>query len=93
MLRPSRERVLRLSREILDALSRTPGFVLLKDRDAVLNALASALGEELRRDEEREQTVRARLSAMPDAPPQDSAEWQELFRRLVEEESVRDATE
>lgn len=93
MLRPSRERILRLSREILDALARTNGFVLLKDRDAVVNGLASALSDELRREEEREQTVRARIAALPAPPPPDTPEWHALFRKFVEEEYVREASE
>jgi hypothetical protein len=90
MSHPSRERLAALARTLLDAMTRSRTVTLLKDRDVVRAAIAQALGEELRREEEREENVRRRLAAVKPAPKQGSAEWELLFRKFMEEEYVRD---
>lgn len=90
-MRPvSRERVNRLARELLDAMLRVRTVTLLKEREVVLQAIAHALGDELKREEEREDTVLHRLAAMKKRPSPGSREWEELFRKLMEEEYVRE---
>ncbi|HEX8173236.1 MAG TPA: DUF507 family protein [Thermoanaerobaculia bacterium] len=89
-VRPSRERLNQLARELLDALVRSRALVLLKDREAVRQALATALADELRREEEREESARRRISGMRNAPRRGTPEWQELMRKLVEEEYLRE---
>jgi hypothetical protein len=91
MVKLSRERVEKLARDLVDAMSRSRAVVFLKDRDAVRQAIAHALADELRRDGEREETVRKRIAAMRKAPQRGSAEWEELFRNLMNEEYVRDS--
>jgi hypothetical protein len=86
----SRERVNQLARELLDALMRTKNVTLLKDREVVRQSIAHALAEELRREEEREETVRRRLATMRDKPREGTREWEQLFRRLIEEEYLRE---
>ena len=49
-----------------------------------------ALGEELRREEEREESVLKRIAAMRGVPKKGTAEWEQLFRKLMEEEYLRD---
>ena len=87
----SRERVEKLSRDLVDAMSRSRAVILLKDREAVRQAIAHALADEMRREEEREETVRKRISSMRKAPKNGSAEWEQLFRSLMNEEYVRDS--
>ena len=91
MVRLSRERVAQLSRDLLDALVRDSSVVLLKDRDAVRQAIAAALSEEFRREEEREQLVRRRIATTPGAPRDGSRDYDQLFRKLLEEEYVRES--
>ncbi|HEY8711466.1 MAG TPA: DUF507 family protein [Thermoanaerobaculia bacterium] len=91
MVKLSRERVDRLARELVDAMSRSRAVMFLKDRDAVRLAIAHALADELRREEEREENVRKRIAAMRKTPPRGSAEWEQLFRNLMNEEYVRDS--
>ena len=91
MVKLSRERVESLARELVDAMSRSRAVMFLKDRDAVRQAIAHALADELRREEEREETVRKRIAAMRKVPPRGSAEWEQLFRTLMNEEYVRDS--
>lgn len=93
-MRPvSRERVNRLARELLEAMLRGRTVTLLKERDVVLQAVAHALADELKREEEREDTVLHRLAAMKKRPSPGSREWEDLFRRLMEEEYVREGLE
>jgi hypothetical protein len=91
MVKLSRERVEKLARELVDAMSRSRAIMFLKDRDAVRQAIAHALADELRREEEREDTVRKRIAAMRKPPKTGTAEWEELFRSLMNEEYVRDS--
>ncbi len=91
MVKLSRERVEKLARDLVEAMSRSRTVVFLKDRDAVRQAIAYALADELRREEEREEAVRKRMSSMRKAPPRGSAEWEQLFRSLMNEEYLRDS--
>ena len=91
MVKLSRERVEQLARELVDAMSRSRAVVFLKDRDAVRQAIAHALADELRREDEREETVRKRIAAMKKVPRAGSAEREQLFRSLMNEEYVRDS--
>jgi hypothetical protein len=91
MVKLSRERVDKLARDLAEAMSRSRAVVFLKDREAVRQAIAYALADELRREEEREENVRKRIGAMRKAPPRGSVEWEKLFRSLMNEEYVREA--
>jgi len=90
MVRPSRDRLNHLGRDLVDALARSRAVVLLKDREAVQQAVAQALADELRREEEREASARRRISAMRGAPRANTKEYEELFRKFVEEEYLRE---
>jgi len=91
MVMLSRERVEKLARDLVDAMSRSRAVMFLKDRESVHQAIAYALADEIRREEEREENVRKRIAAMRKAPPRGSAEWEQLFRSLMNEEYVRDS--
>lgn len=90
MVRPSRDRLNHLARELLDALARSRSVILLKDREVVRQAIAHALADELRREEEREESARRRLASMRHGPRAGTAEYEELFRKFVEEEYLRE---
>lgn len=90
MLKMSRERVEKLARDLVAAMTRSKTVVLLKPRDSVQQSVAYALAEEFRREEEREEIVRKRIASMPKAPSRRSPEWEELFRQLMEEEYLRE---
>ena len=90
MSRPSRERLSHLSRELLDALARSRSVILLKEREVVRQAINHALTDELRREEEREESARRRISQMKPAPKVGTPDYEELFRRFVEEEYLRE---
>jgi hypothetical protein len=86
----SRERIIQLARDLLEAMTRTRAVTLLKDREVVRQAIAHALADELKREEEREEAVRRRISAMRKKPAQHTREYEELFRKLMEEEYLRE---
>ena len=90
MHKMSRERVNQLARELLDAMTRTKSVTLLKDRESVRTSIAHALADELKREEEREETVRRRIATMKPAPSPDTREYEQLFRTLMEEEYLRE---
>lgn len=86
----SRERVNQLARELLDAMTRTKSVILLKDREVVRQSIAHALADELKREEEREDNVRRRLATMKKGPARGSREYEQLFRKMMEEEYLRE---
>jgi hypothetical protein len=90
MARPSRERLSQLARELVDALARSRAVELLKDREVVRQAVAQALAEELRREEDCQENARRRIATMPGAPRVKTREYEELFRLVMEEEYLRE---
>jgi hypothetical protein len=90
MVRPSRDRLSELAREIVSAVSRSRALILLKDPEAVRQAVAQALTDELTRQEAREETARKRIAAMKRAPKPHTPEWEALFRKFVDEEYLRE---
>jgi hypothetical protein len=90
MRKISRERVVQLARDLLDAMVRMKSVTLLKDRDVVRQSIAHALADEFKREEEREENVRRRISAMRKPPSRTSREYEDLFRSLMEEEYLRE---
>jgi hypothetical protein len=90
MTKCSRERVNHLARLILEEMTRTRAIVLLKDREVVRQALVHGLSDELKREEEREERVRLRLSSMRNSPAPQSREYEALFQQMMEEEYHRE---
>ena len=90
MRKLSRGQVNQLARELLNAMSRTKSVMLLKERDAVLQAISAALADEFKREEEREDNVRRRLATMQKPPSTGSRDYEDLFEKLMEEEYVRE---
>lgn len=90
MLRPSRERLTQLARDLLEAMTRSRAVTLLKDREVVRQAIAHALTDELKREEEREESVLKRLATTRGTPKKGTPEWEQLFRMWMEEEYLRD---
>ena len=86
----SRERIEKLARELLDAMTRSRAATVLKDREAVRQAIAHALSDELKREEEREENVRRKIAAVRKPPARGTREWEQLFHSLMEEEYLRE---
>ena len=90
MRKISRERVVQLARDLLDAMVRMKSVTLLKDREVVRQSIAHALADELKREEEREENVRRRIATMKKPPTSRSREYEMLFVQLMEEEYLRE---
>lgn len=86
----SRERVNQLARDLLEAMTRTKAVSLLKDREMVRQSIAHALADELKREEEREENVRRRIATIKKGPAEGSRDYEQLFRKFMEEEYVRE---
>lgn len=86
----NRERVEQLARELLAAMTASRDVVLLKSRDVVQQAIAQVLAEEIEREEAREETVRRRIAGLRKVPPRRSPDFELLFRKLMEEEYLRE---
>jgi hypothetical protein len=56
----------------------------------VRQSIAHALADEFKREEEREENVRRRISSMRRPPARVSREYEELFRSFMEEEYLRE---
>jgi hypothetical protein len=93
MVRPSRERIQQLARELLDALARSGAVTFLKDRDAVLQAIVHAVTDELRREEERDDAARRRIGMLRNPPTKGTPAYEELLLKLIEEEYLREGLE
>jgi len=74
MHKMSRERIVQLARDLLEAMTRTRAVTLLKDREVVRQAIAHALADGLKREEEREEAVRRRIGSMRKKPAPNTRE-------------------
>lgn len=93
MQRVSRERQTQLARAIVDEMGRDRSIRLLKDREAVRQSVLHALGEELKRDEERAAAAERRLFDAEPGLEVGSTEWEALYERMLSEEYDRHASE
>jgi len=86
MYKLSRERVSLLARLITDGLHAQSSNRFLKDEEIVRQAILHALVDEVKHDEEHRSNVREKILAMKRPPSQTSREWEQLFRKLLDEE-------
>ncbi|HEY3175915.1 MAG TPA: DUF507 family protein [Candidatus Polarisedimenticolia bacterium] len=82
----SHEKVTHLSHVLTKALEEAPGITLLRDRNSVRLKVVELLRAEMRRDEEVEKRVRAKIVGQKRQIPEGSQEWDILFRKYYEEE-------
>jgi hypothetical protein len=82
----SHEKTTHLSHVILRALEGASGVLMNKDRNTVRLRIIDLLRVELRKDEEIETRVRAKITAQKRTIPEGSPEWDILFRKYYEEE-------
>lgn len=82
----SHEKMTHLSHILVKALEGAPGVTLLRDRNSVRLKVVELLRAEMRRDEEVENKVRAKIVGQKRQIPEGSQEWDILFRKYYEEE-------
>lgn len=93
MNKVTRERVTQLSRILLDELLRQSSVHLLRDRETVCQAIAHALFDELRRDDDRQIVVIRKIADLPDAPASGSKSWGLVYRKMLDEEYEKEGFE
>lgn len=86
MYKLSRERVSQLARLITDGLHAQSSNRFLKDQEIVRQAILHALVDEVKHDEEHRSNVREKILGMKRPPAPSSKEWDQLFRKLLDEE-------
>lgn len=82
----SHEKIIHLSHVIVKALDGLDGVRFAHDRNQVRLKVVDLLRTELRRDQEIEQRVRAKIVSQRRSIPEGSQEWDILFRKYYEEE-------
>jgi len=85
----SHEKTTHLSHVIVRALENAPGTRFTADRNLVRLKVVDLLRHEMRRDEEVERRVRAKIVSQKRIIPEGSQEWDILFRKYYEEELSR----
>jgi hypothetical protein len=82
----SHEKTTHLSHVVVQALESFDDARLLADRNRVRLRILDLLREQLRRDEQIELRVRAKIQTQKRSIPEGSQEWDILFRKYYEEE-------
>ncbi len=80
------EKMVHLSHVLVAAVEAASGVRLLKDRNDVRLDILNLLKIELRKDEETERRVKAKIVSQKRSIPEGSQEWDILFRKYYEEE-------
>jgi hypothetical protein len=86
MKKLTRESLQLMTRAITDELSRHDTVRFLRDRESVRQSILYTVADEIKHEDERIRVVRARIEALSDAPPEGSREFEELYRRFLDEE-------
>lgn len=82
----SHEKTTHLSHVVVQALESFGDARLLADRNRVRLKILDLLREQLRKDEQIELRVRAKIQTQKRSIPEGSQEWDILFRKYYEEE-------
>ena len=89
-MRLSEERINHLAREIVAAWVKTKSIpVSPRERHRVETAVAKVILDDLTIEDEIDREARRRLRRQPSAPPENSSEWEAMFRREKESLAAR----
>jgi hypothetical protein len=85
----SREKILRLSHQVLDYLNSDNGIEYFVDPQELRQEIVRLITEEMRTDERIDALVRRKLESQKRGIPEGSEEWDILYRKYYEEETAR----
>ena len=85
----SREKVLRLSHQILDYLQSDDEIEYFADPQQIRQDVVRLISEELRMDEAIDALVRKKIESQKRPILEGSDEWEILYRKYYEEEAAR----
>jgi len=88
-LKLSREKVLRLSHQILDYLKSDDEIEYFADAQQIRQDIVRLISEELRMDEAIDVLVRRKIESQKRPILEGSDEWEVLYQKYYEEEAAR----
>jgi len=88
-MRLSREKIVRISHQIVDLLVQSKEVEFIEDRDTIRQHMVQTMTNVLREEEKIEQEVRRRITSQKKEILEGSEEWDVLFRKYYSEELRR----
>jgi len=88
-MRLSEERINHIAREIVKRWSKSGAIQVTGDRARLETLVAKVILNDLKIEDEIDREARRRLRKMPSAPPEDSPQWEAMFRREKESLAAR----
>ena len=88
-MRLSREKIVRISHQIVDLLVQSNEVEFVEDRDTIRQHMVQTMTNVLREEEKIEHEVRRRITSQKKELLEGSEEWDVLFRKYYSEELRR----
>ena len=88
-MRLSREKIVRISHQVVDLLVQSNEVEFIEDRDTIRQHMVQTMTNVLREEEKIEQEVRKRITSQKKEILEGSEEWDVLFRKYYAEELRR----
>ncbi len=88
-MRLSREKIVRISHQIIDLLVQSDEVEFIEDRDTIRQHIVQTLTNVLKEEEKLELDVRKRITSQKKEILEGSEEWDVLFRKYYSEELRR----
>lgn len=88
-MRISREKIVRLSHQIMDVLVASDDVEFIEDRDTIRQRIVILLTNSLREEEKADAEVRKKISSQKKEILEGSEEWDVVYRKYYTEEMRR----
>jgi hypothetical protein len=88
-MRLTREKVVRISHQLIDLLVQSNEVEFVEDRDTIRQHMVQTMTNALKEEERVEQEVRKRITSQKREILEGSEEWDVLFRKYYSEELRR----
>src|SRR5271156_6340033 len=88
-MRLTREKIVRISHQVIDLLVQTSEVEFIEDRDTIRQHMVATMTNILREEEKVEVEVRKRITSQKKEILEGSEEWDVLFRKYYSEELRR----
>jgi len=88
-MRISREKIVKLSHQMMDVLVASDDVEFIEDRDTIRQKIVTLLTDSLREEEKAEVEVRKKITSQKKEIMEGSEEWDLLYRKYYTEELRR----
>ena len=88
-MRLSREKIVRLSHQIIEVLVSSDEVEFVEDRDTIRQQVVQILTDTLKEEEKADAEVRKRITSQKKEILEDSEEWNVLYRKYYADELRR----